>query len=133
MVCLLLHALSSSGYCYDTVSLREYSILNTPVPSKIDLTRLPLGKTFQVNRLPQFTLQFFFNNRDIFGYIFKRSPKYGIRMHWCFFRSCDESPHDLNQIIARPQVPPFDEVFFSVKFPPLLQYNFQGLEFIPIQ
>jgi hypothetical protein len=30
-------------------------------------------------------------------------------------------------------VPPFGEVFFSVKSPPLLQYNFQGLEFIPIQ
>ena len=132
MACLLLHAFSSPGYCYDTVSLKEYSDLNIPVPSKVELNRLPLGKTFQVNH-PQFTLQFFVNNRDILGYIFKRNPKSGIRVHWCFFRYCEESPHDLNEIIANPQQPPFDEFFFSVKFPPLLQYNFQGLEFIPIQ
>ena len=133
MVCLLLHAFSPAGYCYDTVSLKEYSDLNTPVPSKVELNRLPLGKTFQVNHPPQFTLQFLVNNRDILGYIFKRNPKYGIRVHWCFFRSCEESPHDLNEIIAKPQQPPFNEVFFSVKSPLLLQYNFQGLEFIPIQ
>ena len=121
---------SENAYCFETVSLKKYSVLNIPVPSRVDLTKLPRGKTFQVNH-SQFTLQFSFNNRDIFGFIFKREPKSGILVHLCFYRTCEESPYDLNQVIAKPQEPPYDRAYFSVKFPPGLQYDFQGLEFLP--
>lgn len=123
-------AISSKAYGLDTVSFKQYSDLNIPVPSKVDLTKLPIGKTFQVNH-SDFTLQFFFNNKDIFGYIFKRKPNIGIITHLCFYRSCEESPYDLRQVIAKPFEPPYDQTFFSVKFPRQLQYEFQGLEFLP--
>ena len=131
-VCLFIHATSESAYCIDEVSFKKYPILSIPVPSKVDLTKLPRGKTFQVNH-PHFILQYFFNNRDIFGLIFNRKPKYGIIVHLCFFRSCEENPHDLKKVIAKPQVPPYGQTFFSVKFPHQLQYEFQGLEFLPVQ
>lgn len=122
----------NNAYCFETISLKEYSDLNILVPSKVDLTTLPIGKTFQVNH-PQFILQFFFNNRDIFGFIFKREKKSGIIVHLCFFRSCEESQYDLKQVIVRPQEPPYDETFFSVKLPSDLQYEFQGLKFTHFQ
>jgi len=84
----------NNAYCFDTISLKQYSVLNIPVPSKVDITKLPTGKTFQVNH-SQFTLQFFFNNRDIFGFIFKRKPGTGIIAHLCFYRSCEETSYDL--------------------------------------
>lgn len=131
LVAGLILAASSSGYGFDKVSLREYPTLSLPVPSKMDVTKLPPGKTFQVNH-PEFVLQFFFNHRDIFGFILKRNRNYGILVHWCFFRTCEDSPHDLKEIIARPGQPPFDQNFFSVKFPRLRKYDFQGLEFLAI-
>ena len=120
----------NNAYCFDTISLKQYSVLNIPVPSKVDITKLPIGKTFQVNH-SQFTLQFFFNNRDIFGFIFKRKPNIGIIAHLCFYRSCEETSYDLRKVVAKPQEPPYDKTFFSVKFPSNLQYEFQGLEFLP--
>ena len=132
VICLFFYASLDNAYCFDTASFKQYPDLNTLVPSKLDLTKLPHGTTFQVNH-SQFTLQFFFNNRDIFGYIFKREPNSGIAVHLCFFRSCDESPYDFNQLIARPQVPPYDKAYFSVMFPRGLQYEFQGLEFLPFK
>ena len=120
----------NNAYCFDTISLKQYSDLNILVPSKVDLTKLPIGKVFQVNH-SQFTLQFFFNNRDIFGFIFKRKPKVGIIAHLCFYRSCEETPYDLRNVIAKPFEPPYDKTFFSIKFPQKLQYDFQGLEFLP--
>ena len=116
--------------CLDTISLKQYSDLNILVPSKVDLTKLPIGKVFQVNH-SQFTLQFFFNNRDIFGFIFKRKPNTGIIAHLCFYRSCEETSYDLRNVIAKPFEPPYDKTFFSIKFPQKLQYEFQGLEFLP--
>ena len=124
-------SIPNNAYCFETISLKQYSDLNIPVPSKLDLTKLPNGKTFQVNH-SQFTLQFFFNNRDIFGFIFKREPNFGILAHLCFFRSCEESPFDINQVIAMPQDPRHGKTFFSVNFPDGLQYEFQGMEFLPI-
>ena len=121
---------SENAYCFETVSLKKYSVLNIPVPSRVDLTKLPIGKTFQVNH-SQFTLQFFFNNRDIFGFIFKRKPNIGIIAHLCFYRSCEETPYDLRKVVAKPHEPPYDKTFFSVKLPSNLQYEFQGLEFLP--
>ena len=120
----------NNASCLDTISFKQYSVLNIPVPSRVDITKLPIGKTFQVNH-SQFTLQFFFNNRDIFGFIFKRKPNIGIIAHLCFYRSCEETSYDLRAIIAKPQEPPYDKTFFSVKLPSNLQYEFQGLEFLP--
>jgi len=125
-------SITNNAYCLETISLKQYSDLNTPVPSKVDLTKLPIGKTFQVNH-SQFTLQFFFNNRDIFGFIFKRKPSTGIVAHLCFYRSCEETSYDLREIIAKPFEPPYDKTFFSIKFPEKLQYKFQGLEFLPFK
>jgi len=121
---------SNNAYGVDPISFKQYSDLNILVPSRVDLTRLPIGKVFQVNH-PQFTLQFFFNNRDIFGFIFKRKPNTGIMVHLCLYRSCDESAYDLRHVIAKPFEPPYDKTFFSIKFPQKLQYEFQGLEFLP--
>ena len=124
-------SIPNNAYCLETISLKQYSDLNILVPSKVDLTKLPIGKAFQVNH-SQFTLQFFFNNnRDIFGYIFKRKPDTGIMAHLCLYRSCEESPYDLRHVIAKPFEPPYDKTFFSIKHPQKIQYEFQGLEFLP--
>ena len=120
----------NNAYGIDPISLKQYSDLNILVPSTVDITKLPTGKVFQVNH-PQFTLQFFFNNRDIFGFIFNRKPDTGIIAHLCFYRSCEETSYDLRKVVAKPQEPPYDKTFFSVKLPPNLQYEFQGLEFLP--
>jgi len=120
----------NNASCLETISLKQYSDLNILVPSRVDLTKLPIGKVFQVNH-SQFTLQFFFNNRDIFGYIFKRKPGTGIMAHLCLYRSCEVTPYDLRHVIAKPFKPPYDKAFFSIKFPQKLQYEFQGLEFLP--
>ena len=125
-------SIPNNASCLDIISFKQYSDLNILVHSKIDLTKLPIGKTFQVNH-SQFTLQFFFNNRDIFGFIFKRKPGTGIMAHLCFYRSCEETSYDLRDVIAMPFEPPYDKTFFSIKFPHNLQYNFQGLEFLPLK
>ena len=74
---------------------------------------------------------FFFNNRDIYGKIFKRKKNIGIMAQLCLYRSCEETSYDFRKVIARPFEPPYNDDFFSVKFPQYLQYNFQGLEFLP--
>ena len=125
-------SIPNNASCLDIISFKQYSDLNILVPSKVDLTKLPIGKVFQVNH-SQFTLQFFFNNRDIFGFIFKRKPGTGIIAHLCFYRSCEETSYDLRNVIAMPFEPPYDKTFFSIKFPQKLQYNFQGLEFLPLK
>jgi len=125
-------SIPNNASCLETISLKQYSDLNILVPSKVDLTKLPIGKVFQVNH-SQFTLQFFFNNRDIFGFILKRKPGTGIIAHLCFYRSCEETSYDLRNVIAMPFEPPYDKTFFSIKFPHNLQYNFQGLEFLPLK
>ena len=125
-------SIPNNAYCLETISLKQYSDLNILVPSKVDLTKLPIGKVFQVNH-SQFTLQFFFNNWDIFGFIFKRKPGTGIMAHLCLYRTCEVTPYDLRNVIAMPFEPPYDKTFFSVKFPQKLQYDFQGLEFLPLK
>ena len=125
-------SIPNNASCLETISLKQYSFRNIPVPSRVDITKLPIGKVFQVNH-SQFTLQFFFNNRDIFGFIFKRKPNVGIIAHLCFYRSCEETSYDLRNVIAKPFEPPYDKTFFSIKFPQKLQYNFQGLEFLPLK
>ena len=124
-----LFSTADNAYCFDTIAIKEYSDQDIQVPSKVDLTKLPLRKIFAVVHA-KFTLEFFFNNRDIFGFILKCEPQSGILVHLCFFRSCEESPYDSNQFIARPHDPPSERTFFSVKIPQGLQYEFQGLEFL---
>ena len=75
------------------------------------------------------SLQFFFNERDVFGYILKRNKRRAIQFRWCFFRSCEESPYDYKKVIAQAFNPPYDSGFFSIKFPSYLNYSFQGIEF----
>ena len=123
-------SIPNNAYSLETISLKQYSFLNIPVPSRVDITKLPIGKVFQVNH-SQFTLQFFFNNRDIFGFIFKRKPNVGIIAHLCFYRSCEETSYDLRKVVAKPHELPYDKTFFSVTPPSNLQYEFQGLEFLP--
>jgi len=132
LACLFFYFSVDNAYCFDTASFDRYSNKIITVPRKIDLTKLPHGKIFKVVH-SKFTLQFFFNNRDIFGLIFKRKPTSGILAHLCFFRSCEESPYDFKQLIAKPQEPPYDDAFFSIKFPRNLQYEYQGLEFLSIK
>ena len=119
----------NNTYCIESISFNQQAENITLVPSKIDLTKLPRGEIYKVVH-EDFILQFFFNNRDIFGYIFKRKKSIGIMTQLCLYRSCEETSHDFRKVIARPFEPPYDKGFFSVKFPQNLQYDFQGLEFI---
>ena len=66
------------------------------------------------------------------GFITKRKFNHGILVHLCFFRSCEETKYDINHVIAMPQDNRDIKNFFSVKFPVGLNYQFQGVEFLPI-
>ena len=99
-----------------------------PVPNPMETAKLQARETFQVNH-EEFILQFFFNGRDIFGYILKRNKSRPIHFRWCFFRNCEESPYDFNKVIAEAFNPPYDSDFFSIKFPSYLNYSFQGMMF----
>lgn len=128
LICLLRLIQPAVSPAAENISLKQYHALSIPVANPVDLTRLPRKKMFQVKD-EQFILQFFFNERDIFGFILKRDPKLSLAVRWCFFRSCEESPFDYTVRIAAPYRPPFVKGFFVVKFPPGIQYNFQGLLF----
>ena len=121
-------ATSNDLFAFDQVSLRKYPELSIPVPNPMETAKLPARKTFQVNH-QEFVLQFFFNGRDIFGYILKRNKKRPIHFRWCFFRTCEESPYDFKKVIAQAFSPPYSSGFFSIKFPSYLNYSFQGMEF----
>ena len=89
----------------ENISLKTYSQLAIPVPNPMDMTKLSPGKSYQVTH-PKFILQFFFDGKDIYGIIFKREKGNSIFIHWCFFRSCEESPYDYNLKIADASTPP---------------------------
>ena len=130
-ILLALHLLTitpSFSWAIERVSLKKYPQLSTKVPNPMVTSKLPARKTFQVNH-EDFVLQFFFNERDIFGYILKREKQYPIHFRWCFFRSCEESPYDFKKVIAEPFSPPLASGFFSIRFPAYLRYSFQGIEF----
>ena len=112
----------------DRVSLKKYPELSIQVPNPMVISKLPARETFQVNH-EEFVLQFFFNGRDIFGYILKRNKSRPIHFRWCFFRNCEESPHDFKKVIAQAFNPPYSSGFFSIKFPSYLNYGFQGMAF----
>ena len=127
ILCLLCISPSPS-YGVERVSLKKYRELSLQVPNPMETSKLPARKTFQVNH-EELVLQFFFNERDVFGYILKRNKSRPIHFRWCFFRSCEESPYDFKKVIAQAFNPPFDSGFFSIKFPAYLNYSFQGIEF----
>ena len=132
-ITIIFFLLLSQGQAYplESISFKQQSDNTTPVSSKIDLTKLSRGDIYKVDH-HDFLLQFFFNNnRDIFGFIFIRKRGTGIMAHLCLYRSCEETPYDLRKVIAKPFEPPYDKTFFSIKFPQKLQYDFQGLEFLP--
>lgn len=114
------------------ISLKNYSVLSIPVPNPVNITSLPRGKFYQVTN-QNFLLQFSFSGRNLSGFIIKRNKEKGIRLRWCMFRNCEHSPYDYTVTIADPFSPPFEDSFFTISFPPGLQYEFQGLEFFSPQ
>jgi len=120
--------LPSSANNTTEISLKKYSYLSFPVPNPLDISRLPLGKNYQIKH-EHFILQFYFFFQHIRGIIVKRDMKHPIHLRWCFFRSCEEHPLDFVSVIAQPNQPPVGDEFFWVRFPPQIKYSFQGLEF----
>ena len=126
--CLFLLLIAKPSFAINKISLKKYPQLSIQVPNPMETAKLPARKTFQVNH-EDFILQFFFNERDIFGYILKRNKSRPIHFRWCFFRNCEESPYDFKKVIAEPFNPPYSSGFFSIKFPAYLNYSFQGIKF----
>jgi len=128
LILFLFWATPDSACAVERISLKKYLSLSLQVPNPMETSKLPARKTFQVNH-EEFILQFFFNERDVFGYILKRNKRRPIHFRWCFFRSCEESPYDYKKVIAQAFNPPYDSGFFSIEFPAYLKYSFQGIEF----
>ncbi len=130
LLCCLFLLLPNDASAADlqSVSLKTYKLKSFAVPNPMDLSRLPMGKTFQVAE-DEFILQFYFDGRDIYGIIFKRQKEVSLYIEWCFFKSCEESQYDYVVKIADANKPPFDQQFFSVKLPAHLAYEFKGLKF----
>ena len=126
--CLLLLLVAKPSSAINKISLKKYPQLSIQVPNPMETAKLPARKTFQINH-EDFVLQFFFNERDIFGYILKRNKSRPIHFRWCFFRNCEESTYDFKKVIAEAFNPPFSSGFFSIKFPAYLNYSFQGIKF----
>jgi hypothetical protein len=121
-------ALPSSANNTKEISLKKYDFLSIPVPNPLDISRLPLGKNFQIKH-EHYILQFYFFFKHIRGIVVKRDMKYPIHLRWCFFRNCEEHPLDFVSVIAQSNQPPVGDEFFWVRFPPQIKYSFQGLEF----
>jgi hypothetical protein len=119
---------AAPAHAFENISLKKYKTQAIKVDNPVDLTRLPLNKTFQVNS-PDFVLQFFFSGPDVLGIILKRDLDKALFVKWCFFRNCEESQFDYVSVIAQPQGPPLANGFFETKFPPGLNYHYQGLHF----
>ena len=115
-------------WAIEKVSLNTQPATGVMVPNPMEMANLPQKKTYQVEH-ETFTLQFFFNEKDIFGIILKRDKRRPIHFRWCFFRSCEESPYDYKKVIAENYGPPFTKGFFSIPNPFYLNYSFQGIEF----
>ena len=127
-ICILFLLIANPSLAINKISLKKYPQLSIQVPNPMETAKLPPRKTFQVNH-EDFILQFFFNERDIFGYILKRNKSRPIHFRWCFFRTCEESTYDFKKVIAEAFNPPFSSGFFSIKFPAYLNYSFQGIKF----
>lgn len=123
---------SSISQEFENVSLKTYKQLSIPIQNPMDLTKISPGKGYQVTD-SEFILQFFYDGNSIYGIILKRDKEVSIFMHWCFFRSCEESPYDIKTKIASARTPPYDQTFFNAKLPANLNYRFQGLKFYTVQ
>ena len=128
ILALLTFATPLSANNLKEISLKKYSFLSIPVPNPLDISRLPLGKNYQVIH-ERYILQFYFSYQHIRGIIVKRDMQYPIHLRWCFFRNCEENSLDYVSVIAQPNQPPVEEEFFWVRFPPQIKYSFQGLHF----
>ena len=125
---ILLTLFSPNLWAIENVSLKIHPQTGVIVDNPMEIKSLPHRKTYQVNH-EAFTLQFFFNEKDIFGVILKRDERRPIHFRWCLFRSCEESRHDYKKVIAESSSPPFVQGFFSIPYPFYLTYGFQGIEF----
>ena len=125
---ILLTLFSPNLWAIENVSLKIHPQTGVIVDNPMEIKSLPHRKTYQVKH-EAFTLQFFFNEKDIFGVILKRDERRPIHFRWCLFRSCDESKHDYKKVIAENSSPPFVQGFFSIPYPFYLTYGFQGIEF----
>ena len=123
----LLNLSPSSSWAMERVSLKTHPDTGIVIANPMEIEKLPNKKTYQVNH-EAFTLQFFFNEKDIFGIILKRDERRPIHFRWCLFRSCEESRHDYKKVIAESSSPPFAQGFFSIPYPFYLPYGFQGIE-----
>ena len=119
---------SSQLWAIEQVSFKTSPNTGVTIPNPAEIAKLPKGKTYQVNH-KEFSLQFFFNDKDIFGIIIKRNKKRPIHFRWCFLRTCEESQHDYKKVIAEASNPPFANGFFTLPYPLYLPYGFQGIEF----
>lgn len=117
----------ASLFSLDRVSIKKYPQKAVPLNNPLDLTQLPRNETFQITHR-HFILQFFFSGPNIMGMIMKRDPRYPIRIRWCFFRDCSESPFDYTIILADSYASPIADEFFEIRAP-RLNYSFQGLHF----
>ena len=125
---VLLNTSPSCLWAMEKVSFKTSPKTRITVPNPMEISKLPRKKTYQVNH-KAFSLQFFFNEKDIFGIILKRNKRRPIHFRWCLFRSCEESQYDYKKVIAEAFNPPFDDGFFSLPYPSYLPYGFQGIEF----
>ena len=125
---ILLNVSPAYLWALEKVSLKTYPNKGVIVPNPMEIAKLPTRKTYQVNH-EAFNLLFFFNDKDIFGFILKRNKRRPIHFRWCFFRTCEESRHDYKKVIAEPSNPPFADGFFTIPYPLYLPYGFQGIEF----
>jgi hypothetical protein len=125
---IILNLYPSNLWSIEKVSLKINPETAVIVDNPMEIKSLPHRKTYQVNH-KAFTLQFFFNEKDIFGMILKRDENRPIHFRWCLFRSCEESQHDYKKVIAEGLSPPFAQGFFSIPYPFYLTYGFQGIEF----
>ena len=121
--------LASPAYSFESISLKKYKIQATKIKQSCEFDPgSPLNKTFQVNS-PDFVLQFFFSGPDLLGVILKRNLDKPLFIKWCFFRNCEPSSFDFVSVIAQAHNPPLANGYFETKFPPGLNYHFQGLHF----
>ena len=128
LLTILLNMPLNIAWAVENISLRSVEPTGVIVPNPMETAKLARGKTFQVNH-KTFSVQFFFNEKDIFGVILKRNKKHSIHFRWCLFKSCEESQYDYIKVIARISAPPFENGFFSIPYPSYLPYSFQGIEF----
>ena len=121
----LLLTTPSLSWAINKVSLKSYPQLSITVPNPMETSKLPPRKTLQVNH-EDFVLQFFFNERDIFGYILKRDKKHPIHFRWCFSGLAKKALMILKRSSRNRFHPRSLLVFFQSVFLPTYTIVFKG-------